>query len=316
MFDLLFLNPYLVFVVGGILLYIGSELLIDHSVIIANYFNLSKVLIGSTIVALGTSLPEIVVSIMANLNGNSNIVIGNILGSNIANLSLVFGVLLLFKTIYFVNDKKNIFNLFYLLLLTIFFYFLLANGFISQLFGFILLLLFIIYVLISIRIANYDDIYTSDASIYNPIFSIIKILIGTVSIYFGSNLFIDGAIGISISLGISDLVIGMTIVALGTSVPELIVSINSIIKKQTDISIGNIVGSNIINIVFAIGLSSMIKEIQLSYNNLFFYNNYMLTITILIVLLILIFKKLDRFFGLLFISIYFVFIYLNFYINN
>ncbi len=316
MFELLFLNSYLVFFIGGLLLYIGSELLIDHSVIIANYLNLSKVLIGSTIVALGTSLPEIIVSIMANLNGNSNIVIGNILGSNIANISLVFGVLLLFKTIYFINDKKNIFNLSYLLLLTIFFYFLLTNGFISQLFGFILILLFLIYVFVSMRITHYDDIDTNDTSINNLFFSTIKILLGIISIYFGSNLFIDGAIGISISLGISDLVIGMTIVALGTSVPELIVSINSIIKKQTDISIGNIFGSNIINIVFAIGLSSIIREIQFNYNNLFFYNNYMLVITSLIIIIIIIFKKLDRFFGLLFISIYFVFIYLNFYINN
>ena len=100
MLDSLFLNPYLIFLIGCFLLFYGSDLLINNSIVLALRLNLSKLFIGSTIVALGTSLPEILVSIVANINDNSNIVIGNIIGSNIANISLVLGVLLLFRSIY------------------------------------------------------------------------------------------------------------------------------------------------------------------------------------------------------------------------
>ena len=130
MFEAIFFNPYLIFVFGAIFLYFGSELLIDNSIVIAKKFNISKIFIGSTIVALGTSLPEIVVSIIANINGNVSIAIGNIVGSNIANISLVLGVLLLFRNIDIGKDNKVIFHLSFLSVLTILLYFLLRNGFI------------------------------------------------------------------------------------------------------------------------------------------------------------------------------------------
>ena len=313
MFEAMFFNPYLIFIIGGVFLYFGSELLIDNSIIIAAKLNLSKIFIGSTIVALGTSLPEIVVSIIANINGNTNIAIGNIVGSNITNISLVLGILLLFRSVYIGKDNKVIFHLLFLSLLTILFYFLLRNGSISIFSGLMLIFLFIIYMILSITFFNDIKEKIDDVDSEFPIF---KIIIGIVLIYFGSNLFIDGAIGISLKLGISDLIIGMTVVSLGTSAPELIVSINSLLKKQVDVSIGNIIGSNIINIVFAIGLSSIIKDMYFNYNSLVFYNNYMLLLTFLLVISLILFRKINKNFGLLFISIYFVFIYLNFYISN
>jgi len=176
-----------------------------------------------------------------------------------------------------------------------------------------LICLFIIYVTISINV--FDDNEREEDNIVSE-FPIFKVTLGMILIYFGSNLFIDGAIGISLILGVSDLIIGMTVVALGTSVPELIVSINSLLKNQIDISIGNIIGSNIANIVFAIGLSSIIKGMYFNYNDIAFYNNYMILLTFLLVISLLLFRKLNKNFGLLFISIYFVFIYLNFYISN
>jgi cation:H+ antiporter len=313
MFEAMFFNPYLIFIIGAVFLYFGSELLIDNSIIIAAKLNLSKIFIGSTIVALGTSLPEIVVSIIANINGNTNIAIGNIVGSNIANISLVLGIVLLFRSIYIGKDNKVIFHLLFLSLLTILFYFLLRNGSISVFSGLMLIFLFIIYMILSIIFFNDIKEEIDDVDSEFPIF---KIIIGIVLIYFGSNLFIDGAIGISLKLGISDLIIGMTVVALGTSLPELIVSINSLLKKQVEVSIGNIIGSNIMNIVFAIGLSSIIKDMYFNYNNLAIYNNYMLLVTFLLVISLILFRKINKNFGLLFISIYFVFIYLNFYISN
>ena len=306
MFENIFFNPYLIFIIGGTFLYFGSELLIDNSIIIANKFNLSKIFIGSTIVALGTSLPEIVVSIIANLNGNTNIAIGNIVGSNIANISLVLGVFLLFKNFYLGKSYKVRFNLLFLLLLTVILYILLMSGFISAYYGFILIFLFIIYVISSVIFFDDDEIKVNTPLSEFPVF---KIIIGMILIYFGSNLFIDGAIGIALQIGVSDLVIAMTVVALGTSAPELIVSINSILKNEIDLSIGNIIGSNIANIVFAVGLSSIIKTMYFNYNDLVLYNNYMILLTSLLVISLLVFKKMNKNFGLLFISIYFVFIF-------
>ncbi len=313
MFETIFFNPYLIFIIGGIFLYFGSELLIDNSIVIANKLNLSKIFIGSTIVALGTSLPEIVVSIIANVSGKTDIAIGNIVGSNIANISLVLGVFLLFRNIYLGKDYKVRIHLLFLSLLTIIFYFLLRNGFISVYYGLMLIFLFIIYLIFSI---NFFDDNESKVDAIVSEFPIFKIIIGIMLIYFGSNLFIDGSIGIALQIGVSDLVIGMTVVALGTSAPELIVSINSILKNEMDVSIGNIIGSNIANIVFAIGLSSIFKSMYFNYNDLVFYNNYMILLTSLLVISLLVFRKINKNFGLLFISIYFVFIYLNFYINN
>lgn len=313
MFEAIIFNPYLIFIIGGAFLYFGSELLIDNSINIANKFNLSKIFIGSTIVALGTSLPEIVVSVVANFNGNTNIAIGNIVGSNIANISLVLGVFLLFKNIYLGKTYKISFHLLFLLLLTIILYFLLRGAFISSYYGFILIFLFIFYIMFTI---NFFDDNESVVDTIVSKFPVFKIIIGVILIYFGSNFFIDGAIGVALLIGVSDLVIGMTVVALGTSAPELIVSINSILKKEIDISIGNIIGSNIANIVFAIGLSSILKTIYFDPNDLVFYNNYMILLTSLLVISLLVFKKMNKNFGLLFISIYFVFIYLNFYISN
>lgn len=314
MFEFIFLNPYIIFFLGGVFLYIGSEFLIDNAIVIATKFNLSKIFIGSTIVALGTSLPEIVVSIIANINGNSNIVIGNIVGSNIANISLVIGVLLLFKAININKDKNIKFHLLFLLFTTVLFYFLLLNSHISIYSGLFLISLFVVYIIVSITCFNNDSFEFSNDN--HSDYPILKVVFSSVLIYYGSNLFIDGAIGISLKLGVSDLIIGMTVVALGTSVPEIIVSINSILKKQIDISIGNIIGSNIANIVFAIGLSSIIKDIYFNYSYLIIYNNYMILLTFLIVISLLVFKKISKKFSLLFISIYFVFIYLNFYISN
>lgn len=314
MFEFIFLNPYIIFIAGGLLLYFGSDYLIDNAIVIATKFNLSKIFIGSTIVALGTSLPEIVVSIISNINGNSNIAIGNIVGSNITNLTLVIGVLLLFKVIRINNDSKIKFHLSFLMFITVLFYFLLRTGSISIYFGLILIFSYLVYIIVSFL--YFDDSDIENIGELNSQYPLLKVILSSAVIYFGSNLFIDGAIGISLKLGVSDLIVGMTVVALGTSAPEIIVSVNSILKKQIDISIGNIIGSNIANIVFAIGLSSIIKKIYFSSSFLSIYNNYMFFVTFFVIISLLVFRKINKKFSLLFISIYFVFIYLNFYISN
>ena len=270
-------------------------------------------MIGGTIIALGTSLPEIVVSVLANLKGSSNIAVGNIIGSNIANIGLVFGVCILFKKIRLdKNDNEINYNLIWLLLFTIIFFVIIKTGSIYNIHGLILIALYIVSFLLMIKyfMINYDSLSENHNS--NNIVIFIKLIFGSILIYFGSNFFIDGAIGISNILGIYDLAIGMTIVAFGTSAPELIASLNALKKNENMLVIGNIIGSNIANIIFAACISSLINTIYFSYEELFIYNYLMLFITIIFILIIYLLKNIHKIFGLLFISVYFIFIYLNF----
>jgi len=316
MLDQITINPFIIFLLGTILLYYSSELLVSNAIIISKEFNISKLVIGGTIIALGTSLPEIVVSILANIKGNSNIVIGNIVGSNVANIGFVLGISLYFKAIYIdKHDTRYKYNILAMLFFTIVFHIMLLFGGIPRLAGFILLCLYVVYFLIMVKyfMFNYRHKFENyDSKIF---INIIKVIGGIILIYFGSNLFIDGAIGISKKIGIHDLSIGMTIVALGTSAPELITSLNALKKNEEMLAIGNIVGSNIANIVFAGGISSMIRDIYIKYNEIVYFSNIMLFITIILILIILFSKKIYKIYSLLFISIYFIFIYLNFYNN-
>ena len=310
------LSPYYMFFIGAILLYYSSELLVSNSILISERFNIPRVLIGGTIIALGTSLPEIVVSVLANLKGSSNIAVGNIIGSNIANIGLVFGVCILFKKIRLdKNDNEINYNLIWLLLFTIIFFFIIKSSRIYNIHGLILIALYIVSFLLMIKyfMINYDGSFDNHNS--NNLIIFIKLILGSILIYFGSNFFIDGAIGISNVLGIYDLSIGMTIVAFGTSAPELIASLNALKKNENMLVIGNIIGSNIANIIFAAGISSLISTIYFSYEELFIYNYLMLFITIVFILIIYLLKNIHKAYGLLFISVYFIFIYLNFYMN-
>ena len=310
------LSPYFMFFIGAILLYYSSELLVSNAILISERFNIPRVLIGGTIIALGTSLPEIVVSVLANLKGSSNIAVGNIIGSNIANIGLVFGVCILFKKIRLDKNNNEInYNLIWLLLFTIIFFFIIKSSSIYSIHGLILIALYIVSFLLMIKyfMINYDALSENHNS--NNIVVFIKLIFGSILIYFGSNFFIDGAIGISNILGIYDLAIGMTIVAFGTSAPELIASLNALKKNENMLVIGNIIGSNIANIIFAAGISSLINTIYFRYEELFIYNYLMLFITIIFILIIYLLKNIHKIYGLLFISVYFIFIYLNFYNN-
>ena len=129
MLDILFSNPFIVFVLGSFLLFYSSDLLVENSIVVSNKFNIPRFIIGGTIIALGTSLPEIIVSVLANVKGNSGVSIGNIIGSNIANIGLVLGVSLFFKNIIInKNNYEYLFNTFWLMLITVVFYVIILNG--------------------------------------------------------------------------------------------------------------------------------------------------------------------------------------------
>ena len=314
MFDILYSNPFVIFIIGAVLIYYSSELLISNSITISNRFNIPKFIIGGTIIALGTSLPEIVVSVLANIKGNSNIAIGNIVGSNIANLGLVLGLSLCFKSIDI--NKKNyeyLYNVASLVFITFIFYFTLRCGHISYIHACIFIILYIIYFFIYIKYFNNEYEIDSLKSDINIVSNFIKLIFGMVLIYYGSQFFIDGAIGIASKIGVNDISIGLTIVAIGTSAPELIVSLNALRKNESMLALGNVFGSNIANIVFAGGISSLVKNIHINYDEIFIFSNIMLLLTVLLLVIIISSRKIYKIFSLIFISVYIIFIYINFY---
>jgi len=230
---------------------------------------LSQLLIGLTIVALGTSLPELVINIFASMQGSSQLAIGNVLGSNIMNTLLIVGVAAIIYPIKVessVCKRDSWINLIAILLVA-----LLANDFIfgksintlDTIDGIILLVFFIImlYVLFSKQDAT-NDSDVNEAKVFSYLVSIIFILIGILGLFFGGKWIVEGATVISSNMGVSESTIGLTLVAIATSLPELVTSIVAALKKNTAIAIGNALGSNIFNLFLVLGASALIHPIN------------------------------------------------------
>ncbi len=248
-------------VVGFIVLIKGADIFVDGASSIAGNFKISKMLIGLTIVAFGTSAPEFAVSVKSLISGNGDIVLGNVIGSNILNILLILGISSLF---HFLNVKNNtvkkelpitllITTLFAVLLSDHLFDSNITNAF-TRSDGIVLLLFFLvfIYYLISMARNKIDDDRNEK---YMPIVkSIIYTIIGLVCIIVGSNFVVDSASSLAAIIGISEKMISLTVIAFGTSLPELVTSVTATKKGEYDIAIGNVVGSNIFNIGMVIGL--------------------------------------------------------------
>ena len=244
---------------GAALLYLGANWLVKSGINIAQKFHVSALVIGLTVIAFGTSLPELVISIHAVLMGSPTIAIGNVVGSNVANVGLVLGLssLIFPISIHFQKVKRDLFI--YLGVCVIFILFAL-NGIFSRLEGVLLFSGLILYTWIRIIHPTSKDPNTDKSQI--KLSTIVGLfLVGVWALYYGSKLFVNGAVQISRLLGISEVVIGMTIVALGTSIPELATSTVAAFKRQSAISVGNIIGSNLFNILSVIGLVSIIKPL-------------------------------------------------------
>ncbi|PIT84633.1 sodium:proton exchanger [Candidatus Micrarchaeota archaeon CG10_big_fil_rev_8_21_14_0_10_45_29] len=258
------------FALGFVCLVKGADFLVEGAVSIARKFDVSDLVVGLTIVSFGTSLPEFVVNVIASFGGNSELLIGNILGSNISNILLIVGITAL---IYKITLKRGTvykeipISLFAALVLI-----LLANDALldssasSQIDrgdGFVLLaffLLFLYYVYGITRNREEKEIHHTSAK-YPPHISVFYILAGILGLYLGGVWVVDGAVEMATFFGISQSVIGLTIVAIGTSLPELVTSAVAAMKKNSDLAIGNIVGSNIFNIFFVLGASAIITPV-------------------------------------------------------
>ena len=258
------------------MLFYGADFIVKGGSQLASRFGLSPIVIGLTVVAFGTSLPELVVSIVAAIEGSSPIAIGNVVGSNIANVGLVLGLssLIFPLTINLIQIKRDL--IIYIFVCAIFSLFCM-NGTITREEGLILFLSVIMYTWYSFYNPTTSDnknVIDQNPSklwmLYLFIFS------GIALLSFGANLFIKGAIDIARYFGISEIVIGMSIVALGTSLPELATSVIASFRKEHGISIGNIIGSNLFNLLSVIGIVSLLSPIESPKEILFFEIPYMI----------------------------------------
>lgn len=266
------MTAYLLLAIGLVILLFGGKILVDGASAIALKLGMSSGLIGLTIVAFGTSAPELLVSVSAALKGNSDISIGNVIGSNIANIGLVLG----FSGVFYpIMIKRTHLRFDYLItvLATLLFFGLSYNGFIQVWEGILLFVLFIIFNLYLFKSVkggvNDEPGQEAEAEIesvkgYGWPTALGLFLGGIVGLYFGSNLLVENAVLISREFGISERIIGVTIIAIGTSLPELITSIMAALAKETDMALGNILGSNIMNILSIIGLTAIIQPINVS----------------------------------------------------
>lgn len=242
-------------VLGFILLLKGADWFVDGASNIASRFGIPQLIIGLTIVAMGTSLPEAFVSITAALKSNAAITIGNVVGSNILNVGIILGVTALIRSLHIQNSTIK-YEMPFMMLVTLVLILQGIDNTISRFDGIVLWLFFLGYLYYIFKMSK-NQMEETEIKKTNPFF----IPLGLICLMVGSNLAVDAATNIAISLGVSQRFIGLTIVALGTSLPELVTSVTAARKGNADIAIGNIIGSNIFNILFVVGSSALITPV-------------------------------------------------------
>ena len=285
--------PYLLLIIGFVFLVKGADWFVDGSSSAARLLKVPSIVIGLTIVAFGTSAPELAVSLTAALNGSNGIAVGNVVGSNFFNLLMIIGICALIKPMHI---NKNILKsefpisivcgILLLVMLADATVFYKSENILSHLDGIILLVLFALFVVAQIRNALHGrkqaisdaaipesevqvvETEADEIKVLSPVKSVVLIIVGLVLVIFGGDLVVDNATIIAQSFGLSDAFIGLTIVAFGTSLPELFTSIVAARKGENDLALGNVVGSNIFNILLILGVSSAIHPITVGVDSL------------------------------------------------
>lgn len=307
---------FVTFFLGLILLVKGASYLVDGASSLAKKLGISTIVIGLTIVAFGTSAPELIVNLIASLKGNTDIAIGNIIGSNIANILLILG----FSAVVYplVVKKSTTWKEIPLVFLAVVVVTLMANdtlidrhsvSVLTRIDGFLLLVFFVIFLYYTYGISKVDVSYHKDINIYSTFVSLIMIIGGLSALTLGGRWLVESAIIFARALGASEALIGLTIVAVGTSLPELATSVMAAYKKNADIAVGNIIGSNIFNIFWILGISAVIHPLPFSS-----FLNFDLLVIIFTTLLLFIFMfigkrhLLERWQGMVFVGLYVVYI--------
>lgn len=298
----------LLLILGFVMLIKGADWFVDGAAGIARKFGIPSLVIGLTIVAMGTSAPEAAISISAAFKGSADIAVGNVVGSNIMNILIILGLTAIITPL--AVQKSTIkYEIPFMILITVVFGLLgLFDNVLGIFDGIILWLLFIAYLAYLFFMAKKGRAEDDGENVDIPGRSMPKLiifgLIGVALIIFGSNITVDAASNIARTFGMSERFIGLTIVALGTSLPELVTSITAALKKNADIAIGNIVGSNIFNILFVIGTSALITPV--AYQPQFLFDTIVCVATAVLLLVCLFNKdnKLKRWAGILMLLCY------------
>ncbi len=303
-------------ILGLFLLIVGGNWLLKSAVALSLKLDIPKIVIGMTVVSFATSAPELIVSIKAALDGFPDLALGNVVGSNIANLGLVLAITILLSSI---EVRKSFYTTDWPVMIVaslLFVGFIYFDGRLERYEGIIMLAFlfaFLIYILRFQKTAVVDELPEDDKPL--PLYKTVLFLgLGGVALWGGSEFLIDGAVGLASKFGVSDRIIGVTVVSVGTSIPELAASIIAIIKKEKAISLGNLIGSNIFNLLAVLGITSIITPINvvdegLLTNDIF----WMLGISFLILPLVLLPKGLRLGWrdGLVLLAVYITFVYLT-----
>ena len=269
---------------GLILLILGSNYLLKSAVDLSIKLNLSKVVIGLTVVSFATSAPELLISLSSALKDSADIAISNVIGSNIANLGLVLGTALCFTKIKIPKSNIKYDWTFLMLISFVFFYFI--NDFsVNRTEGIILFLALILFLYLIVKIRKDQDVEEIQINTASNIKILALIIISSILLYFGSELFVNSSIYFAEYFGVSERVIGLTLVAVGTSLPELVTTLVAIFKSELDISIGNIIGSNIFNILAVIGLTSIVTDLNITSDRILSFDVYVMIFFSLILLI-------------------------------
>ena len=305
---------FFLILIGFILLILGGNWLLKSAVSISLGLKIPKIIIGMTVVSFATSAPELIVSINSAVNGYPDLALGNVIGSNIANLALVLGITLLIAEM---DVQKSFFttNWPVMMAASILLFLFLRNDFLISDFEGLIFVLFLIFFLVYLfRFQNYDiiDDLPEDVDLLPASKTFIFFLLGSVGLWGGSEMLITGATDLAITLGVGERLIGVTVVSVGTSIPELAASIIAVLKKEKAISLGNLVGSNIFNILAVVGITSLITPIPA--NDHVIYTNdiyWMLLVSMVLPILVLLPKKMElkRKSGIILLLLYVVFLY-------
>lgn len=295
---------YLLLVLGLFLLFIGGDWLVSGSVAVARRLKVSPLLIGLILVGFGTSTPELVTSLLATYKGAAGISVGNVVGSNIANILLVLGVAALLNPVQ-VKGKSFKRDATFLALSTLILVGASSFGMIGRLLGIVMVASLIFYVLYSYKTEK--EIPNDKEKPAPLINSLIRTIIGILFTLVGAKLLVDSSVTLARAWGISEAVIGLTIVAIGTSLPELATSIISAIKKHNDVAFGNVIGSNIYNSLFILGMTALFMPVQIP-TGMWLDMGIMTAVTVLMIAIAFGYKKYSRVTGACFLILYAIYI--------
>ncbi len=305
-----------ILIVGLFFLIMGGDFLVRGASKIALRLHISPLVVGLTIVAFGTSAPELLISVNAALNGSPDIAMGNVIGSNICNLALVLGITAILSDM---KVQKASIKVDWPMAMgsSLLLYFLLFDHALGKIEGAVFVTILVIYIIIIIRKSRKETkrIRDVEKDIELPSLpsgklgkDILFIAAGCAGLYFGAEWFVGAAQELASALGISDRVIGLTIVALGTSLPELVTAVVASLKKETDLALGNLMGSNIFNILSILGITSLITDVHVSEEILKVDMLWMLGLTFAIMPIMVTKGKIERIEGIFLVSIYIIYI--------